>query len=193
MYRIGEFSYLCECTIKTLRHYEKMGILIPKEVDDFTGYRYYSDDQVNTYHNIKTLQEAGFTLKEIKNIFDNPKDDNIVKEVKKLTEEYQDKLEKLEEIKNKLRGGVYMELIKNPIFVMIGEFKELKTRDDYKNELNKIDEIVNEKNFNDLPSVLISYEVGFKENDITCFIGRVLSDDLKTNYSFINITCFFTN
>lgn len=187
MYRIGEFSYLCECTIKTLRHYEKMGILIPKEVDDFSGYRYYSEEQVSTYHNIKTLQEAGFTLKEIKNILDNPKDNNIVKEVKKLTRGYQDKLKRLEEIKNKLRGGVYVELIKNPKFVMIGEFKELKTRGEFKSELNKIDEVVNEKTFNDLPSVLISYEVGFKENDITCFVGRVLSDDLKTNYSFINI------
>ena len=187
MYRIGEFSYLCECTIKTLRHYEKMGILIPKEVDDFTGYRYYSDEQVSTYHNIKTLQEAGFTLKEIKNILDNPKDNNIVKEVKKLTEEYQDKLEKLEEIKNKLRGGVYMELIKNPIFVMIGEFKELKTRDDFKKELDDIDKKVgtNYRNFSKLPSVLISYEVGFKEDNITCFIGRVLNDELKTNYNFI--------
>ena len=105
MYRIGEFSYLCECTIKTLRHYEKMGILIPKEVDDFIGYRYYSEEQVSTYHNIKTLQDAGFTLKEINNILDNPNDNNIIKEVKKLTEDYQEKLKKLEEIKNKLRGG----------------------------------------------------------------------------------------
>ena len=187
MYRIGEFSYLCECTIKTLRHYEKMGILIPKEVDNFTGYRYYSDEQVSTYHNIKTLQEAGFTLKEIKNILDNPKDNNIVKEVKKLTEEYQDKLEKLEEIKNKLRGGVYMELIKNPMFVMIGEFKELKMRNDFKKELDDIDKKVstNYMDFSKLPSVLISYEVGFKEDNITCFIGRVLNDELKTNYNFI--------
>ena len=186
MYRIGEFSYLCECTIKTLRHYEKMGILIPKEVDDFTGYRYYSEEQVSTYHNIKTLQEAGFTLKEIKNILDKPNDNNIIKEVKKLTEDYQDKLKKVEEIKNKLRGGVYMELIKNPKFVMIGEFKVLKTRDDFKKELELIDKKVNEKSYTNLPSVLISYEVGFKESDITCFIGRVLSDDLKTNYGFIN-------
>ena len=40
MYRIGEFSYLCECTIKTLRHYEKMGILIPKEVEELPTKKY---------------------------------------------------------------------------------------------------------------------------------------------------------
>ena len=79
-----------------------------------------------------------------------------------------------------------MELIKNPKFVMIGEFKELKTRDDFKKELELIDKKIDEKSYTNLPSVLISYEVGFKESDITCFIGRVLSDDLKTNYGFID-------
>ena len=79
-----------------------------------------------------------------------------------------------------------MELVKNPKFVMIGEFKVLKTRDDFKKELELIDKKIDEKSYTNLPSVLISYEVGFKESDITCFVGRVLSDDLKTNYGFIN-------
>ena len=80
-----------------------------------------------------------------------------------------------------------MELIENPRFVMIGEFKELKTRDDFKKELDAIDMKVgtNYRDFSKLSSVLISYEVGFKEDNITCFIGRVLNDELKTNYNFI--------
>ena len=185
MYRIGEFSYLCECTIKTLRHYDKIGILKPKETDNFTGYRYYSEEQLNTYHKIRLLQNAGFTLKEIKSILDNPKDSNILEEIKKLTNDYQEKLIKLEEIKNKLRGNIHMALIKNPKFVMLGEYKELKARSDFKKELETIDKKVDNKMFSELPSVLISCEVGFKENDITCFIGRVLDEDLKTNYEFI--------
>lgn len=187
MYKIGEFSYLCECTMKTLRHYDKIGILIPKKTDEFTGYRYYSEEQLNTYHNIKMLQDAGFSLKEIKNILDNPKDKNILEEVKKLTQDYQEKLKKLEKIKNKLRGKISMELIKNPKFVMLGEYKELKTRNDFKKELEIIDKKVNNKMFSILPSVLICFEVGFKENNITCFIGRVLNDDLKINYNFIKM------
>ena len=78
-----------------------------------------------------------------------------------------------------------MELIKNPKFVMLGEYKELKARNDFKKELERIDKKVDNKMFSELPSVLISCEVGFKENDITCFIGRVLEEDLKTNYEFI--------
>lgn len=94
MYRIGEFSYLCECTIKTLKHYDKIGVLTPEKVDDFAGYRYYNEKQLKTYHNIKMLQEAGFTLKEIKNIFDNSKDNTILEEINKLTENYKEKMAK---------------------------------------------------------------------------------------------------
>ena len=40
MYRIGEFSHLCQTTIKTLRHYDKIDLLKPARIDNFTGYRY---------------------------------------------------------------------------------------------------------------------------------------------------------
>ena len=38
--KIGEFSKLMQVTVKTLRHYEQMGLLIPYEVDKWRGYRY---------------------------------------------------------------------------------------------------------------------------------------------------------
>lgn len=39
---IGEFSRYCGVTVKTLRHYERMKLLVPSEVDEWTRYRYYS-------------------------------------------------------------------------------------------------------------------------------------------------------
>ena len=53
MYRIGEFSYLCSMSIKTLRYYDKIGVLIPASVDELTGYRYYSIDQLEQAQKIK--------------------------------------------------------------------------------------------------------------------------------------------
>ena len=38
--KIGEFSRLMQTTVKTLRHYEQIGLLLPDEVDEATGYRY---------------------------------------------------------------------------------------------------------------------------------------------------------
>ena len=39
--KIGDFSQLMHVTIRTLRHYEQIGLLKPYEVDEWTGYRYY--------------------------------------------------------------------------------------------------------------------------------------------------------
>ena len=40
--KIGEFSQMMQVTVKTLRHYEQKGLLLPDEVDEWTGYRYYT-------------------------------------------------------------------------------------------------------------------------------------------------------
>ena len=45
-FKIGEFSKLCQVTVKTLRHYEEIGLMIPVEVDEWTGYRYYDISQL---------------------------------------------------------------------------------------------------------------------------------------------------
>ena len=68
---IGEFSKLMQTTVKTLRLYEKKGLLTPDEVDEWTGYRHYSLTQMQRLTSIRSLQNMGFTLAEIKEIFDN--------------------------------------------------------------------------------------------------------------------------
>ena len=65
MYKIGELSKLCKVSVKTLRYYEREGLLIPDEVDTFTGYRYYSPSKIDECNKILALKELGFTLDEI--------------------------------------------------------------------------------------------------------------------------------
>jgi len=67
-FKIGEFSKLCFVTVKTLRHYEKMGILSPQEVDPWTGYRYYGASQMDELHHILELKRMGFSLEEIRDL-----------------------------------------------------------------------------------------------------------------------------
>ena len=50
---------------QTLRHYEKLGLLKPSEVDEWTGYRYYSVGQMQTLNYIRRLKDIGFSLEEI--------------------------------------------------------------------------------------------------------------------------------
>ena len=67
--RIGEFSRLMQVTVKTLRHNEQKGLLIPKEVDPWSGYRYYSIGQMQKLNSIRQLQQLGFSFEEISDLF----------------------------------------------------------------------------------------------------------------------------
>ncbi len=68
MLQIGEFSNICQVSIKTLHHYNRIGLLVPAEVDRFTGYRYYKMEQVDTMNYIKRLKRYGFSLEEIQHL-----------------------------------------------------------------------------------------------------------------------------
>src|SRR5258708_3344144 len=65
MLKIGEFSRLSQVTIKTLHHYDEIGLLKPAQVDPFTDYRYYTVDQLPRLHSIMALKELGLSLEEI--------------------------------------------------------------------------------------------------------------------------------
>ena len=61
-YTIGETAKLLGVTTQTLRHYEKIGILNPRKIDEHTGYRYYSFDQFHIIDRVKYLQGLGLNL-----------------------------------------------------------------------------------------------------------------------------------
>ncbi len=61
---IGKLAKQTEVTIETIRHYQRMGLLMEPEKPD-SGYRCYSGDAVARIRFIKRAQQAGFTLKEI--------------------------------------------------------------------------------------------------------------------------------
>lgn len=94
-FKIGEFSRMMQVTVKTLRHYEKKGLLLPYEVDEWTGYRYYTICQMQKLNAIRQLQRLGFTLEEIKELYE---EDSHVPSVEQLTE----KINKTEELPKQL-------------------------------------------------------------------------------------------
>lgn len=72
MLSIGQFSRACSVTIKTLRHYEKVGLLPPAHVDPFSGYRYYEAEQIPAMLLIQRLKRYGLSLVEISRILAQP-------------------------------------------------------------------------------------------------------------------------
>jgi predicted transcriptional regulator YdeE len=66
MLKIGDFSKLAQVSVKTLRYYGKLGLLEPTWIDRFTGYRYYTLDQLPRLNRILALKDLGFSLEQIK-------------------------------------------------------------------------------------------------------------------------------
>jgi DNA-binding transcriptional MerR regulator len=65
--RIGEVARLVGVTTKTVRHYEKIGLLKRPERSE-AGYRLYTADDLLEVHRIKRLRSLGLSLKRIKEV-----------------------------------------------------------------------------------------------------------------------------
>ena len=68
MLKIGEFSKLSRVSVRMLRHYDQKGLLTPSEIDQMTGYRYYSENQLSQVFRITALKDLGFSLAAIREI-----------------------------------------------------------------------------------------------------------------------------
>lgn len=63
--KIGEFSHLSQVTVRTLHHYDDVGLLKPVHIDSLTNYRYYSLEQLPRIHRIMALKDLGLSLEQI--------------------------------------------------------------------------------------------------------------------------------
>lgn len=66
--RIGDFSRLSQLSIRVLRHYDEIGLLVPVRIDPANGYRHYAPAQLGDAHRITTLKALGFGLAEIASV-----------------------------------------------------------------------------------------------------------------------------
>ena len=62
MLKIGEFSKLSRVSVRMLRHYDEIGLLKPAEIDRFTDYRYYREDQLRPCAGSRRSRTWGFPL-----------------------------------------------------------------------------------------------------------------------------------
>ena len=76
MMSIGELSALSHVSIRTLRHYDRIGLLHPSRVTD-AGYRQYDEAAVKRLHAILLFRELEFPLADVKRILDAPDFDPI--------------------------------------------------------------------------------------------------------------------
>lgn len=63
---IGDFSRATHMSIKTLRHYHRVGLLEPAEVDPGTGHRRYTTEQIPHAQVIRRFRELDMPIDEIR-------------------------------------------------------------------------------------------------------------------------------
>ena len=71
LFQIGEVTKALGVTRRMLINYEELGLLTPAVRHDNRGFRYYSADNMVHIRIIRTLQDLGLSLSEIRSYFDD--------------------------------------------------------------------------------------------------------------------------
>lgn len=137
---IGEFSRFCQVTVKTLRHYERMKLLVPNEVDEWTRYRYYDVSQMQQLNGILRLKEMGFSLEEVRELLDEGTHMPSVKQLEakiqqaeELVKTLQDRLvllRRMADNQNKMESMARISVQRLPAIIVASHRQILNRRED---------------------------------------------------------------
>lgn len=70
LYKIGDIARIMGVTTEAIRHYERMGLIVP-EKDPQTKYRYFTEEQLGQLLYIQRLSKMGIRLQEVRDQFLN--------------------------------------------------------------------------------------------------------------------------
>ena len=191
MFKIGDFSRFTRISVRMLRHYDEIGLLKPQSIDHFTGYRFYSVDQIPRANRIQVLKEMGFSLSEMGGLMERDLDsrqllsllENKKREIWSAIESSQMKLKRVETLIKFIReedsNMNYEITVKN-----IPGYKVLSLRDRIPayNEEGRLWEELGafvEKNrikYLD-PSYAIFHDEGYKDSDVDVEITMCIGED----------------
>ncbi|WP_096439760.1 MerR family transcriptional regulator [Alteribacter populi] len=189
-FSIGEVSKLKNITIKALRYYHNIGLLIPAYINPDNGYRYYTINQFIYLDIIKICRHRNVSINEIKALFAKAdtnylklyleqKNEEIHNEIKKL-EQFNKQIEILkttihsseDELMNK---GFNIQTFEERYFLSSptqgGELNEIKSFD-------KLDEKLGEFTINTFQYGLI-YSCHYDNWEISDVFRLITSDDYK--------------
>ncbi len=69
-FSIGEAAKAVHTTTETLRHYDRIGLVKPSKKDEWTKYRYYTEQDIIRLNTVRLLQLMDLPLQEIKKVLE---------------------------------------------------------------------------------------------------------------------------
>lgn len=76
-YTVGQLAALAGVTVRTLHHYDRIGLLEPEERRGSAAYRRYGPASAERLHRILSYRELGLSLDEIATLLDDPDVDRL--------------------------------------------------------------------------------------------------------------------
>lgn len=101
-WKVGELASLTSLTVRTLHHYDEIGLLKPSEYTS-SGHRLYGEEDIMRLQQILSLRQLGFSLEEIKNCLQNP-DFSTVKLIQSHIERLNRQIELQQQLTRLLKG-----------------------------------------------------------------------------------------
>lgn len=102
-FTISQTAKIVDMTTETLRHYDRIDLVKPCRTDEWTGYRYYSQQEIVRLNTIRALRCMDLTLLEIKEILAYNDFNKIVEALKKAEKCADEKIAELNYSKAKIQ------------------------------------------------------------------------------------------
>ncbi len=128
-FSVGEAAKAAHTTSETLRHYDRIGLVKPSKKDEWTNYRYYTEQDIVRLNTVRALQLMDLPLQEIKKVLEYDDLEKIVDFLARAEKKADEKIIALQYSKAKIQLAKAdyekkLQVYKNPAGTFIKEFPE---------------------------------------------------------------------
>ena len=104
-FSVGEAAKAAHTTSETLRHYDRIGLVKPSKKDEWTNYRYYTEQDIVRLHTVRALQLMDLPLQEIKKVLEFDELEKIVEFLGQAEKKADEKIAILQYSKSKIQSA----------------------------------------------------------------------------------------
>ncbi len=102
-FSVGEAAKAVHTTSETLRHYDRIGLVKPSKKDEWTNYRYYTEQDIVRLNTVRALQLMDLPLQEIKKVLEYDDLEKIVDFLAQAEKKADEKITALQYSKSKIQ------------------------------------------------------------------------------------------
>ena len=101
-FSVGEAAKAVHTTSETLRHYDRIGLVKPSKKDEWTNYRYYTEQDIVRLNTVRALQLMDLSLQEIKKVLEYDDLEKIINFLTQAEKKADEKIAALQYSKSKI-------------------------------------------------------------------------------------------